>query len=415
MIKRKIFDITPPRQTEPQNRVPLKKAAIEKKPVVLAKKKKPILLFAGLCLFAGLALSYFLIPSKADIEIWPKKESKEELIEATVAVSQKDGDYIPGKIIESEKTISENFSAQGTALKAVKAQGTIRVYNNYSTAVQPLLANTRFVSDDGKLFRTPARVVVPGTSYSSGKLVPGFVDIKVAADQAGAEYNIDASTFSIPGFAGTPKYTAFYAKSSEPMAGGMKTEVSQVTDGDLENAKKSLVEKAVLESKIAVSNAASSEGYIIIDEAISNEATDFTASAKTGDEIKDFSAQIKTSAKALVFKEADLKSFASNYIKSKIQSGENFIDSSLKIEYALRGVNLGKRELNLKLTISGQTYSLQEVNQIKELVQNKSMEEVGEIIKDFPQIEKSRIKFWPFWVRFAPEDLDRIKITLLLD
>ncbi|MBI2626013.1 MAG: hypothetical protein HYW69_00255 [Candidatus Nealsonbacteria bacterium] len=414
MVKRKIFDITPHQQTD------LRKSASRKKPAASGEltdlgRKKIILLFVGLCLFAGLALSYFLIPPKADIEIWPKKENKNERVAVTVAASPKNGNYIPGKIVESEKIVSGNFSAQGTILKVTKAQGTIRIYNNYSTAVQPLLANTRFVSDDGKLFRTASRVVIPGASYSGSKLVPGFIDAKVAADQAGEEYNIDPSTFSIPGFAGTPKYTAFYAKSAEPMSGGLKAEVFQITDEDLESAKKSLIEKAVLESKTAVNDAVSGEPYIIINEAISSKAVDFTSSAKAGDEVKDFSAQIKSSVNALVFKEADLRFFAGNYIKSKIAPGENFIDSSLKIEYVLKGVHLDKGEINLELTISGQTHSLQEANAIKELVQNKSVEEVEEIIKGFPQIEKSRIKFWPFWVRFAPEDLDRIKITLLLD
>lgn len=414
MVKKKIFDINPAKQGDLQKKKLLKKIRV-KSAIGILSARRTVPLFAGLCLLAGLVLSYFLIPPKADIKVWPKKENIEGKAEVTVAVNKKDGSYISGKIIESEKIISENFSAQGTVLKATKAQGTIRVYNAYSAASQTLVASTRFVSDDGKLFRTPSRVVVPGASYAGSKLVPGFVDVKVAADQPGEEYNIDSSTFSIPGFSGTPKYTSFYAKSSEPMTGGMKTEVPRVTSEDLERAKKSLTERALMQSNADINNTASSGGYAVINEAISSEVLDFTASAKEGQEVKDFSAQIKTLTKSLVFLGDELKSFAGNYIEGKISQNKNFIESSLRVEYALKAVNLEKGELNLNLAVFGQTHSFQEAGKIKELVAGKKVKEVERIIKDFQEIEKSRIEFWPFWARFAPKDLDRIKINLLLD
>ena len=134
----------------------------------------------------------------------------------------------------------KEIKEENKEIKEEKAEGIIRIFNDYSTASQSLVAGTRFVSDEGKLFRLVEKVVVPGQSTEKGKLIPGSVDVLVRADTAGSDYNIGVSTFSIPGFAGTPRYTAFYAKSFLAMAGGFKGESLAVSSEDLENAKKSL-------------------------------------------------------------------------------------------------------------------------------------------------------------------------------
>ena len=119
--------------------------------------------------------------------------------------AEKAGNFIQGEVLEAEKEVSQNFTAHGKKLKSTKAHGTMRIYNNYSTAAQTLVATTRFISNEGKLFRTKERVVIPGGYYEGGKLAAGFIDIEVIADQPGEDYNIDPSTFSIPGFVGTSK------------------------------------------------------------------------------------------------------------------------------------------------------------------------------------------------------------------
>jgi len=94
-----------------------------------------------------------------------------------------------------------------------KATGIITIYNTYSSSPQTLVKTTRFVSEGGKLFRTTKTIVVPGADASSGKIVPGSTTVEVIASEPGNEYNIGPSTFSIPGFKGTPKYLAFYGES----------------------------------------------------------------------------------------------------------------------------------------------------------------------------------------------------------
>jgi len=102
----------------------------------------------------------------------------------------------------------------------MKASGTIIVFNEYSSDSQLLIASTRFLSSNGKIFRTTKNIYVPGTKTENDEIIPGSIDVEVLADYWGDEYNIGSSDFTISGFKGTAKYTDFYGKSNTAMSGG---------------------------------------------------------------------------------------------------------------------------------------------------------------------------------------------------
>ncbi len=130
--------------------------------------------------------------------------------------------------------------ASGEENASIKAGGTIVVYNNSGKADQKLVKNTRFETPEGKIYRIPNDITVPGQKTVSGALVPGSVETSVVADQAGAEYNIDLSDFTIPGFKGDPKFTTIYARSKTPMIGGFVGIRRKVSDTDLAAANTTL-------------------------------------------------------------------------------------------------------------------------------------------------------------------------------
>jgi len=125
------------------------------------------------------------------------------------------------QVVSTSRTASTSVQASGTQQVSRAASGVITVYNNYSTASQELVANTRFETQDGKLYRIHQNITVPGaTKGSGGSLTPGSVSVTAYADQPGADYNIGSAQFSIPGFKGTPRYAGFYAKT-DGMTGGL--------------------------------------------------------------------------------------------------------------------------------------------------------------------------------------------------
>lgn len=97
-----------------------------------------------------------------------------------------------------------------------RASGTLIVFNNFSADSQILVERTRFESPAGLIFRSASRVMVPGKSGDK----PSSVEVSVVADAPGEKYNIGFSDFTIPGFAGTPKFQKFFARSKTEIKGG---------------------------------------------------------------------------------------------------------------------------------------------------------------------------------------------------
>ena len=416
MVK-KFLDVKPSRKIERKSEDAVIAVAKSVKTAVLeqSKNKRIISVLIASCILAAAASSYFFIPPKTKIDIWPRKNNTEETTTLTVGQAKKAGNFIQGEVLEAEKEVSQNFTAHGKKLKSTKARGAMMVYNNYSTVAQTLVATTRFISNEGKLFRTKERVVIPGGYYEGEKLVAGFIDIEVIADQPGEDYNIDPSTFSIPGFVGTSKYTAFYGKSSNPMTGGEKKEVFYATQEDLDNAKNTLTKIARSESDLALRDLIFSGNYVLVQEAISIKADDFKASAELNQELNNFSAQAKSKSGAIVFKEQQLAEFSRNYITQKLPAGEKLIEGSVKTDYSLEATHPEKNELVLKFAVSAQSHTAPEAIAIKEMVKNKNIGEIESILKGFSQIEKAKVEFRPFWVKLSPSDLNSIEVVLHLD
>jgi len=237
----------------------------------------------------------------------------------------------------------------------------------------------------------------------------------VEAGEAGEEYNIGPSTFSIPGLAGTARYTAFYAKSFEPMTGGLKTEVTEVTQEDLDEAEQALRTKALAESKQVIENSLSLEEYIVMAEAIEGEIIEVNPLAQVGQEVDSFTLQVKAEARALVLKKEDVEIFVKDLLADKIPTGKVLDENSLSISYLSQEVDLMADKILLGLEASAEVYALIDEDSIKEAVGNKRPDELQMALRSFAEIERLQVRLWPFWINLVPEEFDKINIKLRLD
>jgi len=129
-----------------------------------------------------------------------------------------------------------------------RASGILVVFNNFNAEPQTLLERTRFQTPSGLIFRSIMRVTVPEKSGDK----PGSVEVEVAADAPGDKYNVGFSDFTIPGFAGTPKFQKFFARSKTEIKGGAAGEGRIVGKKEADEllAKLELEAKRELESGI---------------------------------------------------------------------------------------------------------------------------------------------------------------------
>jgi len=395
---------------------PVRGAAFEKAPA--RRKPKTLLLrglFFSLALLAIIGFVGYAVFSKTDVEVWPKTDFLQVQEEIIVDSEAKDPDFtqktIPGKTLSDQKSGSQNFPATGKVVKEEKAGGIIRVYNAYSESPQGLWASTRFVSSDGKLFRSVKKETIPGRTYDKGKIVPGYADIEVQAAEAGEDCNIGPSAFSIPGFAGMPQYSSFYGESFSPMAGGFKGEVAQVSDSDLQSAQNTLSEKLKGESRDFLKNTVSSDS-ILLEDLIFQSITRQDSSVGAGDQSGSFSAQTEVKSEGLVFEKEDAESFAKSFVASQVPQGSKMQEESLRIDYSVLKKENSRAVvvLNIKVKI----YPEIDLAEFKKAIADKSFQEVALLVNDQVQIEKIKIKSSPFWKRTIPENLDKIELKINL-
>ncbi len=434
-MSQKIFDIIPPDKkdknlNEKEFVLTLKETKAKK-----VKKRKTsfsvpgfkFLIILLILLIGGLLFGFFVF-SETEIDIWPKSRYLQVNTEILLSTSVKKPDFnakiIPAKVFSHLSEKSGTFSSSGKALKETKARGIIRVFNSYSTSPQPLLPHTRFISEDGKLFRSVRREVIKGGHYEKGKFVPGFTDIEVVAAEPGEEYNIGPSTFSIPGFKGTGKYSYFYGKSFSPMTGGFKGETPQITEKDIEKAKEELIKRAEREDKDFLRRSLS-EDYILLDSLIFQKVLEMSE-VKPGTFADKFNLKIKVKTVGLAFKKTDSDKFLNDVILSNALPNEKIQEKSKKINYSVKSsLDFGKEETEIEnvlenkpvsLSVKGKVllYQTIDIQNLKKALLGKTSKEVKIFLKDLPEVEKVNIKKWPFLRRKVPDNFDKIKINFHL-
>ncbi len=418
MSDKKVIDIVPPKT------MALKP---ERKPF----KKRPNFLNFAYPLILGVAILAFILMSSlwvsATVVIAPRffpVEAPQSEIGFEQGISLNGSlKKIPVEVKSFEEEVSLSFSSSGKTLVEKKATGKIVIYNNFSEASQVLVKDTRFLSAEGKLFRLDEKVTVPGGRLQAGKLAAGSIEAKVTAAEPGEDYNIGSSTFSIPGFAGSSKYTGFYAKSFSEMFGGLKGETVSIAAEDIENAKKSATETIL--SKLKQRLGQETEGTVVLPDAVSEEILAVDCLAQVGDAAKSFSVSVKGKISAFVFKNQDIEEMARLLISNAIASQQpvqNFFSGTSQIKPGSSKIDLEVKEKDLslkrgKLVFNVRAESYQEINQealFGELA-GKPLAEAEKTLVSFGEtIEKSDVSIWPFWINKLPLDKDKIKLKIAL-
>src|SRR3989338_8339185 len=126
-------------------------------------------------------LSYLLIfvfPS-ATVTLHPKTAQDtmniSMFLDSNISSSDLSKGSIQAQLLEERRENNFTFKATGESDVAERARGQVRVYNEFSSEPQTLVANTRFLTSEGKLFRTSQTIVVPGASISGGKIIPSSI------------------------------------------------------------------------------------------------------------------------------------------------------------------------------------------------------------------------------------------------
>lgn len=418
--RRQFYDIVSSKKTREDD----EETDIKKKKLVESVQRKPVAArirvrlprFIGggavlaVVIVAGIVAATVL--PKAEVKIVSKKQEwvyKDSVKAERLAVIDPALATVPGQSFSEKK--SHQISAPATGKKNVqqKATGTITIFNAYSSDPQPLVATTRFVAPDGKLFRLAQSIVVPAAKIIEGKIVPSSLDAGVVADQAGASYNIGpVSYFSIPGFKGTPKYQAFYGESKAAMTGGFIGETAFPTDADIKKGKTALAEALEKLLKDELAKKIPSD-FKIIDGASGFSILKQEVITRV-DSAGNFSINADGQISAVAFKEADLMKMLGQKINQALK--DEYIIKTNTLTYGKARADFAAGRISFPIDFKSLVAKHIDAEALKPKFLGKSEVELRSLIGSMSDLESGVISLWPFWVTKVPNNLAKITVTV---
>lgn len=385
---------------------------------ILLRKNKLIsiivpLVFLGLFYYLG-----FVVLTKAEVVVNSKKltlslESDEVLIDKNIAEVNYSQKVIPGNLFIFPENDEEEFKSTGQGKDEQRAKGIITIINNFSSAPQILVANTRFEAPDGKIFRLDSRIVIPGEAMKNGKLEPSSIDVNVTADKPGPEYNISACNdnckFTIPGFKGTPKFDGFYGISNKSMIGGSLGSVPMVTAEDLKKAEDAILENIKNKINEDLKNKIPNNLKIIDGAKSGIKITKVSSNVLAGDFRQSFTVTAAGEIRAIALREQDLIGFIRNQFDVKKPEKYDYCGDPT-VEYKDIKPDFEKGTLKLIISVK-QTicYHLSQ-DEIKKDIAGKNQKELEIILKSMDGIEEIKVNLFPFWIKKVPINFNKIKI-----
>jgi hypothetical protein len=384
----------------------------------LAKPKRrrlkivPALVVFLVVLGIGYLLAVYLLP-RVTINLFIKKTASainEKVVVNAAATSVVDDGKtmtLPGQLLIASSSLVMSFPATGSSTVSSRASGTLIVYNAYSSAPQILVANTRFVSPDGHLFRSTEKVTVPGAKVTGGAVVPASVPVTVVAAEPGPDYNVPSGGhWTIPGFAGTPRYAKFYADAPHGMTGGASGVMPTATPNDIlaARAKAEANLQDALQSQFAILWA---DKFKILPDAFA-----FTTSSEIVTPVtssSQFSIIIAGAMREMVFNEGMLKDTL--LAAAGASSSTSKIDE-FTINYSSTTLNLDKGLMTFNVSGNLVYEPAVDLADLQKAIAGRDAASLKTLIFNIPGLEKANISFWPFYVTSVPKDLSKIQLNL---
>src|SRR3989344_9109322 len=389
------------------------------------KKRVTYLLIGGiLTIFLVLAI-LFVSSEKTTLLLTPKQISapiSETFFAHKVGNEDEDKEAAPLSFDVITITDRETKTISATNVKQIdrRSSGQVVVYNNFSSQSQRLIKNTRFEASDGLVFRIQESVVVPGQKKIGGEIIPGSLEVTVYADEPGEKYNIGLRDFTIPGFRGTPRYEAFYARSKTEMTGGFSGPVKTVSENILKETEDEL--RSRVEQKLLSTVAGKvPEGYVLYPDAV---FINFPRQKIPPEQANINEDSVDIAVEAVLYGILFHKDTLGNIIAHKIfsdlsESSYVLIRNIEDLSFALLDkVNIDPTKIEkITFTLKGNPafeWQFDEAK-LKQILLKKDKDELKIILRDFPSIVRAEVTLRPFWKSSFPENLDDIVVEKVLE
>ncbi|MDD2516200.1 MAG: hypothetical protein PHF26_03210, partial [Candidatus Gracilibacteria bacterium] len=336
--------------------------------------------------------------------------------------------YVDVKKISNETNLSYFFNVSTIdESSAKKSNGIITIVNELNQE-QPFKPKTRFVTEDGLVYRADNWVKIPANSS---------IDIKVIADIydtngkiIGAKGNIKTGTLMIiPGL----KFNKdkVYAKAKTDFLGGADLKNHVLTKTEFEKFKGVFIEKLKakalddLKNKIQAENTKNNSNYQIlpVNEIIKYDVGEVTLTGgiKVGDIRDDVTLEGKTVITTYMYNKNDTIFYLKTVLNETILSGtEKLIglnEDSVKVTNILNKTEnpfymKATTEMDSTISYDFENSSNNLTKKLKNLIVSTTPEEAKSILLNSQNVSQVSIDFSPFWLNKVASNPDNIEFVI---
>jgi hypothetical protein len=357
---------------------------------------KFLLLTAILLLVVG----YFSFASLA-IDIVPNSETISDSITLNIGATEQSSDsassseVMSGQVEKQDLEVERSYSSTGEEVLGEEVTGKVVLINNSGKA-QPLVATTRLLSSDNKLFRLKDGVTIPAGQS---------IEAEIYADSVSSSMAIGPTKFTIPGL-WVGLQDKIYAQSKEPFVYQHKVE-NYIKQSDLDYAYSNI--RAVLTDK-ASSLGLSNDAVL----SLNSDNTIIESASKLGDKTDNFTVKARNRVAIIHFD----KNTVEKMIESKLQyvvpddkEIRNFNKDA--IVYSVESYDSETNTAEIKASFQAEVSLKSNASVLdKSKLVNLSEDQLNQYLKNIPAINSFKLSFRPSFLKKSPSLADRIKIRI---
>ncbi len=366
-------------------------------------------LYAVAIILVSIWVFYGFVFAKMRVVIQPKFISA--ALNQTISLSKNpsQNEILYGSIAVAS-TQNGTFDSKEKKSVDKKAKGVVVIFNTSSKNPQVLVASTRLQSPDGKIYKIPKTVIIPGYMVENTKIVSGSKEVEIVADTVGAESNIGLVDFTIPGFKGSPKFHTIFARSKTEMKGGASGVETVVGQKDVADALHLLVAEAKKNSLNNILKKLPNDAFLIVSSleyAVSNEKIN----PLEGEVAQKFDVLLSGESRAATVSKKDVAALLSK----KISTPNNFqmiIKNLGELSFEPMNYKFNIPNFNLKVKGVANFQASIDAESLKTKLIDAGLKDSASILNAFPEIGRVEVHFSPFWLHKIPTDPSRIDIIL---
>lgn len=382
--------------------------------------KRYIILGGGGILVALLAtgvLYYYFAPLvKVKMYVDSKSVSLEKTFTGSIDITDADleGQLVPLITEDVEEDASNSITPTGTSVTGEKATGTVRV--NYLAIGETLdLPAGSSLTALEKKFITLADLHLIG---------PSWTELSVEATEFGSEYNVPFETyFTIDG----QDDSEVSGSSLADFAGGSKTEVTVLSQGDVDTATEALEKTAKEEAEGDLLDKHIGDGWEVIKDSIKTTVDDDSVETDIpiGTEATTANISLSVKVSALYYKKESLDDLVSDMLSEEAKNKDLFdttdgmeleLASEIEKDYTVSGSK--QDNIKIKLEASGVVTPKLSKDDILSKLKGMRWGEGINYLTSFDYSDKQMVigfepSFFPDWLRYFPERQGRIMISTI--